>query len=90
MAIDGKRESKQKVDKARRNSAKGKEVIRQHAVSEHGHLELLKNSCVSTHMRELSVTTDESAQDSERDQVRACAGVCGNNTTDRFVQLCFK
>ena len=90
MAKPGKRGKMQAADQARRNSAKGKEVILQHAVSEHGHLELLKNSCVSTHMRELSVTTDESAQDSERDQVRACACVCGNNTTDRFVQLCFK
>jgi hypothetical protein len=74
----------------------GKATIFKHAVSEDGHIALLKNSCVSTHMREFSVVakTDEPARDAERKQVSvcvsACGCVCGINPTYRLVQLCSK
>jgi hypothetical protein len=97
MAQPGKREHKRVVDTLRRSSEQGKATIFEHAVSEDGHIALLKNSCVSTHMREVSVNakTDEpSVRDAERKQVSvcvsACGCVCGINPTYRLVQLCSK
>ena len=76
MAQPGKREHNRAVDTLRRRSEQGMATIFEHAVSEDGHIALLKNSCVSTHMRDFSVTvkTDKFAQDVERDQVRAAVG----------------
>ncbi len=50
MAQPGKRENKREVDALRRRSEQGKATTFEHAVSEDGHIALLKNSCVSTHM----------------------------------------
>ena len=74
MAKPGKREHKRAVDTLRRKSEQGQATILEHAVSEDGHIALLKNSCISTHMREFSVIakTDEPARDAERKQVSVC------------------
>ncbi len=78
MAQPGKREHKRAVDTLRRRSEQGMATILEHAVSEDGHMALLKNSCVSTHMREFSVIakTDEPARDAERKQVSVWVCVC--------------
>ncbi len=74
MKQPGKRERKREQEGIRRRSEQGKATIFEHAVSEDGHIALLKNSCVSTHMREFSVIakTDEPARDAERKQVSVC------------------
>ena len=78
MAQSGKREHNRAVDTLRRRSEQGMATIFEHAVSEDGHIALLKNSCVSTHMREFSVIakTDEPARDAERKQVSVWVCVC--------------
>ena len=78
MAQPGKRDHKRAVETLRRSSEQGKATIFEHAVSEDGHIALLKNSCVSTHMREVSVIakTDKPAvRDAERKQVSVCVCV---------------
>ena len=68
MAKPGKREHKRAVDTLYRRSEQGQATNVEDAVSEDGHIALLKNSCVSTHMREFFVIakTDEPARDAER------------------------
>ena len=95
MAKPGKREHKREVDALYRRSEQGKATIFEHAVSEDGHIALLKNSCIGTHMREFSVIakTDEPARDAERKQVSVCVCVCVwgcINPTYMLVQLCSK
>ncbi len=98
MAKPGKREHKRAVDTLRRRSEQGQATILEHAVSEDGHIALLKNSCISNHMMKFSVIakTDEPARDAERKQVSVCVCVsaygcvCGINPTYRLVQLCSK
>jgi hypothetical protein len=64
MAQPGKREHKREVDTLRRRSEQGKATIFEHAVSEDGHIALLKNSCVSTHMRKFSENSKRKASES--------------------------